>query len=67
MKINISLKAVRANTGMTQKDWAKALGVSDETVKNWETGKTEPKWSQLQTMSELSGIPVDFIFVPEKS
>ena len=33
---------------------------------NWEKGKTEPTLSQLRKMSELSGIPMDFIFVPNK-
>lgn len=63
----ISLKAVRANADMEQKEWAKEVGVSVATVVNWEKGNTEPTLSQLRKMSELSGIPMDFIFVPEKS
>lgn len=62
----ISLEAVRVNAKMTQKEWAKALGVSNTTVVNWEKEKTEPTLSQLKTMSKLSGIPMDFIFVPNK-
>ena len=63
----ISLEAVRVNAGMTQKEWAKNLGVSNVTVVNWEKGNTEPSLSVLIRMSELSGIPMDFIFVPDKS
>ena len=63
----ISLEAVRVNAGATQKKWAKMLGVSNNTVVNWEKGNTEPSLSQLRIMSELSGIPMDFIFVPDKS
>ena len=59
--------AVRVNAGMTQKEWAKKLGVSNVTVVNWEKGNTEPSLSVLRRMSELSGIPMDFIFVPDKS
>lgn len=62
----ISLEAVRVNAKMTQKEWAKKLGVSNATVVNWEKGNTEPSLSQLRTMSELSGIPMDFIYVPDK-
>lgn len=62
----ISLEAVRVNAKMTQKEWAEALGVSNSTVVNWEKGNTEPSVSQLRTMSNLSGIPMDFIFVPDK-
>lgn len=63
----ISLKAVRVNAKMKQKEWAKILGVSQATVINWEKGNTEPNLSQLRIMSKLSGIPMDFIFVPDKS
>lgn len=63
----ISLEAVRVNAKMKQKEWAKMLGVSRTTVVNWEKGNTEPSLSQLRKMSELSGIPMDFIFVPDKS
>ena len=62
----ISLAAVRVNADKTQEEWAKELGVSQGTVINWESGKTEPKLTYIQKMAELSGIPIDFIFVPEK-
>ena len=65
--VNISLKAARANADMTQKEWAEKLDVTVDTVLNWEAGKSEPKMSQLRQISELSGIPMDFIFVPMKS
>ena len=63
----ISLEAVRVNAKMTQKEWAERLGVSNNTVVNWEKGNTEPSLSKLREMSQLSGVPMDFIFVPEKS
>ena len=63
----ISLEAVRVNAKMTQKEWASKLGVSNSTVVNWEKGNTEPSLSQLREMSRLSGVPMDFIFVPDKS
>ena len=62
----ISLEAVRVNAGYNQKEWAEIFGISNVTVVNWEKGKTEPTLSQLRKMSELSGIPMDFIFVPNK-
>ena len=62
----ISLEAVRVNAKMTQKEWAEKLGVSNTTVVNWEKGNTEPSLSQLREMSRLSGVPMDFIFVPDK-
>lgn len=62
----INLAAVRANVNKTQKEWAELLGVSHYTVNNWELGKSYPNAIQLRKMSELSGIPMDFIFVPER-
>lgn len=61
----ITLEAARVNAHLTQKELAEILGVSNVTVVNWEKGKTEPSISQLKKISELSGIPSDFIFVPE--
>ncbi len=63
----INLVAVRANAGKTQDEWAELLEVTKQTVGNWESGKTCPTLAQVRKMSELSGIPLDFIFVPEKS
>lgn len=61
----ITLEAARVNAGLTQKELAEILGVSNTTVVNWEKGNTEPTISQLKKISELSGIPMDFIFIPE--
>lgn len=66
-QVKINLAAVRVNAGMGQSEWAAHLGVSKETVKNWEAGKTLPNINQVRTMSDLSGIPIDFIFAAPQS
>lgn len=63
----ISIEAARVNAKLTQKELAEILGVSNTTIVNWEKGNTEPSINQLRKLSEISGIPLDFIFVPEKS
>lgn len=63
----ISLEAARVNANLTQPELAERLGVSVTTIINWEKGRTEPTLPQVRKLSELSGIPMDFIFVPEKS
>lgn len=60
----ISLEAARVNAKLTQKELAKILGVSNTTIVNWEKGNSEPNLAQLRKISELSGIPLDFIFLP---
>ena len=63
----ISIAACRVNARMKQREFAEKLGVSISTVTNWELGKTEPDLSQLRTISEISGIPMGFIFVQKVS
>ena len=64
---NVTLKAARVNADLTQKELAERLNVTVDTVINWESGKSEPRMGQLKQISELSGIPMDFIYVPLKS
>ena len=65
--IKISLKACRANANMEQKVWAEKVGVSFNTISNWENGKGEPSLSQLRIISELSKIPIDCIVMSTDS
>jgi len=63
----ICIAACRVNAGQTQTEFAEKIGVTQNTVCNWENGKSEPDLSQLRKISELSGIPMDFIFVKRES
>ena len=63
----VSLAAARANASMTQQQLADALGVDKGTVYNWENGKGIPSAINLRKISELSKIPMDYIFVPDKT
>lgn len=66
-KPRIILAAARVNAKMNQREFADFMGVDVSTVVNWEKGKTEPSASQLRKISDVSGIPMDFIFVPIQS
>lgn len=66
-EFTINLAAVRANAGMNQADFAKAIGVDKSTIFKWENGQGVPNATALRKMSELSGIPMDYIYVPDKS
>ncbi len=66
-KLQISLAAARVNAGMTQEDAAKALNVGKQTIVSWEKGTSEPKMSQSRALSELYKMPLDYIFLPQKS
>lgn len=66
-EIQISLAAARVNAKMTQNDVAKALGISNQTICNWENGRSEPTHSQAKQLSTLYGIALDYIFLPTQS
>lgn len=66
MDVKLSLAAVRVNCNKNQKEWADMLGVTQNTVCSWERGKSAPSAVLLRKISELSGIPMDLIFVQER-
>ena len=66
-KLAISLKAAIVNTGKKRAELAEILGVAEGTISNWCAGFGEPNVDQLRTISNLSGIPIDYIFLPKES
>ncbi len=60
----ITLQAARVNAGLTQEKLAKLLGVHRTTLHNWETGKTSPDLTHLRRVSHITGIPMDYLFLP---
>lgn len=66
-KLQISLAAARVNAEMTQEDTAREMHVSKQTVVNWEKGNSEPTISQSRALSALYKMPLEYIFLPEKS
>lgn len=65
--LQITLAAARVNAGYTQDAVARELHVSKKTVVNWEKGKVIPKFIVLTTLSNLYNIPIDNIYLPQKS
>lgn len=56
-----TLEQLRLAEGLSQEELALALGVTDQTISNWEVGKTQPKltldqwityWSTLKCTPE---------------
>lgn len=61
----VTLPVARKIAGMTQNDLAKAIGVSESTILNWEKGRREPTISQAVAIGNAVGIPYDnIIFLP---
>lgn len=66
--VKITLKAARVNAGLSQKEAAKKLNVSNKTLHSWESGKTFPAAHKIDALCDLYGISYDnIIFLPNDS
>lgn len=65
-EVKITLAAARVNKGLTQLEAGKILGVSKETIKNIELGKTDPHYSTIVKMSDLYDIPINHLIIDIK-
>jgi len=60
----ITLKAARVNAGLTQKEAAKRLNVSNKTLCNWENGLAMPKVDKIEPICALYNVTYDqLIFI----
>ena len=73
MTFNEKLIVLRKNKGLTQDDFAKAVGVSRQAVYKWENGTSYPEIQKLIEIKALFEISLDNLFddafevaVPEK-
>lgn len=55
------LRACRVQAGLYQREAAKALGISEVSLVNYEKGKSSPDMDLGQKMSELYGVPMDMM------
>ena len=54
-----SLRDIRVDCNLTQKQVALRLGVVESCYANWEQGRTEPNIAMLRQLSEIFGISLD--------
>lgn len=68
MNLQITLKAARMNVNLTQSEAAEKIGVTVDTIGNWERAKSFPNALQIRRIEEVYGIPYnDLIFLPNKT
>ena len=63
----ITLEAARVNTGLTQAQLANKMGVSRQSVIDWEGGKREMRTPYLYLFCQITGFSEDDILLPKKS
>lgn len=59
--IGRQIQSLRNKYRMTQEDLASKLGVSKQTVSNWETGLKTPRMGAIQKLSNLFNVSKSFI------
>lgn len=59
------LKEVREGSGLTQAQLAEFAGVSEQAVKNWESGRKFPAFERIPRLARLLGVPPGRFFPEE--
>ena len=65
--VKFTLAAARKNAGLSQKEAAEKLGVSNKTLCKWENYKSYPGVNMIPKICDLYGIPYDQINFTHKS
>lgn len=55
------LKELRDSFNLSQKDLAKILSVSQQTIGSWEVGRTEPSNQNLEQISQYFNVSIDYL------
>lgn len=64
----ITLKSARVNKGLTQAKAAKLIGVTVDTLSNYERGKSFPDVPIIKKIEEVYGVPYsELIFLPQNN
>ena len=67
MELGQKLKEARQNAGLKQEELAKRLGVSRQTISNWENGRSLPDVGSAVKMSNVYQISLDELLKDESS
>ena len=66
--MRITLRAARMNMSLTQKEAAKKLGDTVDTLRNWEKGKSYPDAMRIRRIEETYNVHYDdLIFLPRNT
>lgn len=61
IKFSENLKQMRMERGLSQKQLAEAVGVTQQCVSKWESGRMEPTLSCLWKLADLAGVSIDVL------
>ena len=61
MKFKERLKELRTESGLSQQQLARLIGVSQKAIDFWEKGINEPKASYIIALSEFFAVSADYL------
>ncbi|MDE6110361.1 MAG: helix-turn-helix domain-containing protein, partial [Eubacterium sp.] len=61
------IASLRKESGITQKQLAEKLNVSDKTISHWERGESSPDLSVIPLIADIFGVTCDELIRGEKS
>lgn len=66
--MGLTLKAARVNKNLSQKQAAREIGVSVDTLSNYERGISFPDVPRIKRIEEVYGVPYsELIFLPQNN
>lgn len=66
MELGEKLKEARAKAGLKQEELAQTIGVSRQTVSNWENNRSYPDIASVMKLSNLYGLSLDELLKEDK-
>ena len=67
LSIGKTINTIRKEKNITTEDLSKALGVPEESVRNWEKGNTYPEITMLKSIARILGTSTDALLMYETS
>lgn len=60
-KFKERLKELRIEKNLTQKQLSKKLNISEDSIYNWENGRSEPSITDLINLSIILDVTIDYL------
>lgn len=63
MDLGQAIRILRQKQGLTQGQLAELCGMNDQTISNWEAGKTWPPKGASERVCEALGVPTSYLLL----